>query len=95
MCYRHVRCIWDRCCQPSDTVERGSGPSIVWIIPTPHWYGLHFVSDINFACHRFEDEGLTVFLEEFNFSVFYVEQFVNLFGFLVKVVGDLSLFRKW
>ncbi|MDE0688391.1 MAG: hypothetical protein OXI61_09525 [Candidatus Poribacteria bacterium] len=54
--------------------------------------GLHPVSDIYLAGHGFGDEGLTVLFEEFNLSLFRCYQFVNLFGFAVKEVGDLGVF---
>ena len=55
-------------------------------------HGLNLASDIYLAGHYFGDEGLTVFFEEFNFSLFCGYQFVNLFGLAVKEVGDLGLF---
>ena len=55
---------------------------------------LNLVSDIYLACHNFGDEGLTVFFEELDFSLLRGYQFVNLFGFAVKEVGNLDLFFK-
>ena len=55
-------------------------------------HGLHLVSDIDLAGHRFGDEGLTVFFEEFNFLPFCGYQFVNLLSLVVEEVGDLGLF---
>ena len=57
--------------------------------------GLHPVSDIYLAGHGFGDQGLTVFFEEFNLSLFCGYQFVNLIVFVFQKVYNLFLFRKW
>ena len=56
-------------------------------------HGLYLVSDIYLAGHYFGDEGLTVFFEEFNFSLLCGYQFVNLLCLTVEEVSNLSLFK--
>ena len=53
------------------------------------------ITDIDLTGHDIGDQGLTVFLEEIDTFGFGVDHLIDFRSLLVKVVGDLFLFRVW